>query len=121
MISKISHMRKDQDVFTDEQMKNDETSFQKDTIVSNKISPNSYCQGESQHTIIYSSLCFFQVADVLRETKDGFTKGQLMIEGVGDCYQNDEIIVHFQNEYLVVKRKTQGNIKTSPSSADVVS
>ena len=44
-----------------------------------------------------------------------------MIEGVGDCYQNYEIIVHFQNEYLVVKRKTQGNIKTSPSSADVVS
>ena len=62
---------------------------------------------------------FNKVADVLRETKDGFTRGQLIIEGVGH-HQNEEIVIHFQNEYLVAKWKTREVSSTAGSKIEFV-
>lgn len=63
------------------------------------------------------AVSFKKVSDVLRETKDGFTKGQLIIEGISG-YQEEEIIVYFQNEYLVAKRKRPNVNNLSPSNID---
>ena len=61
---------------------------------------------------LFSIFTFFisklpQVSDVQRETEGGFTKGKILIEGTG-IYQGQQVLVYFQNEYLVAKMVASG-------------
>eukprot|EP00111_Clytia_hemisphaerica_P009564 TCONS_00028018-protein len=44
-----------------------------------------------------------KISDLSRQTKDGFTFGRILIEGT-ELYQGQNIIVEFQNEYLIARK-----------------
>lgn len=48
----------------------------------------------------------FQICDLEKQTKDGFTKGRVFIECI-EVFSGAVIVVDFQNEYLIVKREQQ--------------
>ena len=40
-----------------------------------------------------------------RQTKDGFTIGHILIEGV-ESHQGKNVIIEFQNEYLIARKES---------------
>ena len=59
----------------------------------------------------------FKIVDVERKTTGGFARGMLIIEGFEE-FQGKNLIINFQNEFLVAKIKdSTGTEKVFPSSA----
>ncbi|XP_064621242.1 uncharacterized protein LOC135484075 isoform X2 [Lineus longissimus] len=49
-----------------------------------------------------------KIADIDRMTADGFTKGRLIVEGLGR-FQNTTLFIDFQNENLVARQRVEGD------------
>jgi DUF917 family protein len=62
-----------------------------------------------------------KIVDVERITSKGFTRGVVTIQGLND-FDNQELAIDFQNEFLIVKRKnSSGDLKTLATVPDVIS